>query len=68
MIAEQLEDMDAWLASCGEVRVPAKDMLIVLNNHGGHREGYCGLCEVVGWLERLKHKEGCRVVIALAKT
>lgn len=60
-----------------EVRVTikknAEDVIIVTEDHGGYKEGYCFACEASGWIDgfgypchakgvpanRLKHKHYC---------
>ncbi len=49
----------------GEVRIPAERLLVTRGNHGGYLEGECLMCGAVGWLDRLDHKEGCTVALAL---
>ena len=49
------------------MKVKRKDLLIVLDDHGGHKFCLCAICQQRGWMDDpniLKHKEGCPVADA----
>lgn len=38
-----------------------RDLLIVTGDHGGYAEGFCAICKESGWLDDIRHKDGCPV-------
>lgn len=41
--------------------IKKSDLLIVDEDHGGYKGGFCAICKERGWIDEIKHKDGCPV-------
>lgn len=43
------------------MKIKRTDLIVITEDHGGYKGGFCVICKQCGWIGKIEHKKGCPV-------